>query len=72
MKPGDLVEVNRVWASQGRLLPPLRGWAKGFEFVELDGPYVVVRFLEGLYAGMDANYPAQDVRPAVEPLPRPA
>ena len=63
MKPGDKVEVNRVWASQGGFLSPLRQWTKGFEFVEQNGPYVVVRFLDGLYAGMDANYPAQDVRP---------
>jgi hypothetical protein len=66
MKPGDKVEVNRVWAAQGGFLSPMRSWAKGFEFVEQDGPYLVVRHLTGLYAAMDASYPAQDVRPAQE------
>lgn len=64
MKPGDKVEVQSVWASQGRLKEPLRSWFKGYEFVSTDGRTTVVKHTEGLYEGINANHPAGDVRPA--------
>lgn len=64
MKQGDAVEVQSVWASQGRLKEPLRSWSKGYEFVSTDGTTTVVKHTGGLYEGLNANYPAGDVRPA--------
>lgn len=61
MVPGTSVEVYSVWAGG---LEPLSCWSRGFEFIELDGPYCVVRHLEGLYAGLDATVPRANVRPA--------
>jgi hypothetical protein len=59
MQPGERVEVYSVWAGG---LEPLSCWSRGFEFVEQDGPYCVVRHLEGLYAGLDATVPQANVR----------
>lgn len=62
MQKGQAVEVNKVWA--GGTLIPLRSWFKGYEFVSTDGVTTVVKHTEGLYEGINVNYPARDVRPA--------
>lgn len=67
MAPGTSVEVFSVWAGG---LEPLSCWSRGFEFVEQDGPYIVVRHLEGLYAGLDATVPQANVRLAASAAER--
>lgn len=65
MKQGDAVEVQRVWASQGRLKPPLKDWFKGYEFVRMEGETAIIKNVGGGFNhGLEVRYPASDVRPA--------
>lgn len=64
MEKGQMVEVQQVWASQGRLKAPLKAWFKGYEFVRMDGRVAVVKIASGSYNnGMEVRYPSEDVRP---------
>lgn len=62
MNPGDSVEVNIVWSSGGALLPPLRHWFDGYEFVRMDGNIAIVKHTTGMYAGIAVRYPKRYVR----------
>lgn len=64
VKPGDKVEVHEVWAASGWGNPPFTHWAIGYELVSITGDKVVVKVLEGMYAGMNLNYSLSDIRPA--------
>lgn len=64
MKPGDAVEVHAVWASQGRLQPPLKAWFRGYEYVRADGATLIVKRTAEPFSGVEVRYPAADVRPA--------
>lgn len=66
MKPGDAVEVEKVWA--GGQLIPLKSWFKGYTFVreanDVQGPCVIVRHTEGLFKGLEVRFPPHEVRAA--------
>jgi hypothetical protein len=65
MEFGDAVDVNMVWAAQGRGLEPLRHWfKKSYTFVRREGRVVIVRHLSGVFEGMDIRMPLHCVRSA--------
>ncbi len=59
MKPGDKVEVNQIWASQGALKPVLKSWFAGYEIVEVLDKQVKVKNDRGVIL----RYSKEDVRP---------
>lgn len=61
MNLDDPVEVHKVWAASPSA--PLRSWVDGYVFVRLEGANAIVRHTEGLYEGLEARFPAADVRP---------
>jgi hypothetical protein len=63
-RAGDPVEVDQVWAAQGRGLEPLRRWFGGYVFVRAEGDQAIVAATDGVLAGVEVRYPAHSVRPA--------
>lgn len=67
MKPGDKVEVNKVWAATGGGRAPLTAWFKGYELVSVKDGKVVVRDIgDGTFNGCEYNYDLSDIRPDQE------
>ncbi len=64
MRPGNKVQVEQVWASQGSHGPPLKHWFSGYTLVSVDGDKAVVEVTrEGFDKGCRLNFRASDVRP---------
>lgn len=62
MKPGDAVEVSRIWAHGEPA-----AWFGGYRFVEVEPRgTVLVAHLAGTFEGVVVRYRAADVRPAKE------
>jgi hypothetical protein len=66
MIPGDSVEVNQVWASNGYLKAPERAWFEGYVLEAIVGKIAKVKHTTGLYAGCVINQPLENVRPATK------
>lgn len=62
MKPGDDVEVRRVWAHDGPFKPPLAGWFGNYKFVARNGDIARVQATDGVFIGSEFNYKLSDVR----------
>lgn len=70
MNPGIEVEVNQVWASNGRMKPPSRAWFKGYVLEAIVGKIAKVKHTSGIYEGMVVNHDINNVRPAVHSDPQ--
>ena len=59
------MEVRKVIAAHPKR--PIRSWVGGYRYLRPSGKCVVLECTEGIYEGLEACFPAEDVRPVGSP-----